>query len=239
MYALRVILVLFLMAALLVACIPGGITGSGEIVTHEESFTGFDRLDISHAFDVDVRQGSDYSVIIRVDDNIEKYLEVKKQGSTLKIGMQPNLNLSFGNTTMEAEITMPELVGLNTSGASSVTITGFESSDDFDAELSGASTLRGDIEAGDVRFEISGASSLILTGSGDNLRLDISGASDADLEEFPVEDARIELSGASNATVNVNGTLDVEASGASDLYYVGEPSLGDIDTSGASSIKRK
>ncbi len=69
--------------------------------------------------------------------------------------------------------------------------------------------------------------------------MDASGSSDVDLSDFPVADAGIDASGASTVTVNPSGRLDVEASGASNVYYLGEPSLGTIDTSGASSVEPK
>jgi hypothetical protein len=106
-------------------------------------------------------------------------------------------------------------------------------------DLSGSSSLRGDIEAGGTSFDLSGSSDANLTGSGGNLTLDASGSSDVDLSDFPVADAEIDASGASTVTVNASGRLDVEASGASDVYYLGDPSMGTIDTSGASSVEPK
>ena len=58
------------------------------------------------------------------------------------------------------------------------------------------------------------------------------------LGETPA-DANVEASGASEVTVNASGRLDADASGASDVYYLGSPILGRIDTSGASSVERK
>ena len=52
------------------------IVGSGNIVTREEPFTGFDKLEVSHAFQVGVQQGSTCSVIVRIDDNLIEYLRV-------------------------------------------------------------------------------------------------------------------------------------------------------------------
>ena len=196
--------------------IPGSttITGSGDVVTREEPITDFDKVDVSHAFQVDISQGDTFSVIVRVDDNMVEYLEVVKQGDTLKIGLKP-------------------------SGASHVTVTGFKSTKDLDVNLSGASRLRGDIEAGDATFDASGASRVTLNGSARNMTVEGSGASQIDLSDFAVADAKVKLSGASAATVNPSGTLDVDASGASDVYYLGNPTLGNVDTSGASSIQRK
>jgi len=215
------------------------IRASGNIVTLDREISEFQRLDVSHAFTVDITQGESYAVTLRVDENVIDYLEVEKDGDTLKIGLQPGLISTTGSVTMEASVTMPELRGLELSGASKGELGGFESAGRLDLHLSGASDLRGELVAGDVDVKASGASDIRLDGSGGDLTIDASGASTLDLEMFSVRDVRVELSGASKATVNASGTLDVDASGASTVYYVGEPDVRSIDTSGASSVKQK
>jgi len=214
------------------------LTGSGNVVTREEAISDFDKVDISHSFDVDIKQGEAFSVLIRVDDNLVEQLQVEKFGSTLKIGLKPGVSI-VSNATLEAEITMPELTGVDISGASNATISGFKSTKNLNVDLSGASSLRGDIEAGDTSIDLSGSSEATMTGSGANLTLDASGSSDVDLSDFPVTDAEIDASGASTVKVNASGRLDVDASGASDVYYLGNPSMGTIETSGASSVEPK
>jgi len=225
--------------ALLVGCTPPvvGISGSGDVVTREERISDFDMVDASHAFRVDIRQGRSFSVVVRIDDNLVDYLIVEKQGSTLRIGLKPNL--SFRRHTAEAEVTMPALAGLELSGASRANVTGFNSAEPLRIRLSGASHVDGDIEAGDTRIDASGASQVELEGSGADLTLDASGASIVDLSDFSVDDADVEASGASKATVSASGTLDVNASGASTVRYEGSPTMGRINTSGASSVKQR
>jgi hypothetical protein len=232
-------LILFLLVALLVGCTPPGapITGTGKVVTQEEEISGFDKVEVSDAFKADISQGETFSVVVRLDDNLLQYLEVVKQGSTLKIGLKTNRIVR--DSTQEAEVTMPGLTGLDLSGASQGTITGFKSADPFDADVSGASNLRGDIEAGDARFDVSGASHVTLRGSADDVTVDASGASSVDLADFPGADASVKAGGASEVTVNASGTLDVDGSGASHVYYVGSPTLGTIDTTGASEVEPK
>jgi hypothetical protein len=215
---------------------PVSITGSGNVVTREEAITGFDKVDVSHAFTVDISQGDTFSVVVRVDDNLVQYLEVVKQGSTLHIGLKPGYIYTITKATMQAEVTMPELTGLDLSGASHVAITGFKSTKALHVDVSGASHLTGDIEAGDARFDVSGASHVTLSGSGEDVTIDASGASHVDLADFPVADANVEASGASHVTVNPSGRLDVDASGGSHVNYLGMPTLGRIDTSGGSLV---
>jgi len=237
-------LILFLVVIFLAGCtisIPNmeSITGSGNVVSQEVNISGFDMVDISHAFEVDIGQSDTFSVIVRVDDNLVEHLNVVRQGNTLKIGFKPGTAFAFRNATLEAIVTMPELTGLDLSGASQATITSFKSTESLNTDLSGASSLRGDIEAGDTMFDVSGSSNVTLTGSAGDVNIDASGSSEVDLAGFSVQDANVEASGASRVTVNASGTLDVDASGASTIYYLGSPTMGKVDTSGSSSIKRK
>jgi hypothetical protein len=215
------------------------VNGSGRIVTEDFDIRGFSRVDVSHAFQAEVVHSSSYKVVVRVDDNLRQHLRVEKRGETLVIGLKPMRGFSLRNATMEAEVHMPDLRGIEASGASDVRISGFSSVKDFEADLSGASYLDGEITAQDVDIEVSGASRVRLRGKAEDLRLDVSGASNLDLKDFPVQDADIELSGASEVEVVLSGTLDIDASGASRLYFGGSPTMGRVDLSGASSIKRR
>lgn len=235
------ILAAAIVAALLLAgCtiyVPQTIIGSGKTVTLERDESGFNRVVIGSAFRAEITRSEGYSVSLTVDQNVVPYLDISAQGDTLRISIRPGLVLAGSTGPLEARIAMPALRALELSGATRATISGFESADPLDASVSGASRLEGDIEAGDVRLDISGASRVTLRGRGDDLRLEASGASQADLEQFVVTNGTVELSGASRATVNATGRLDVEASGASHLRYAGGPVLGSVKTSGASTIQ--
>lgn len=214
------------------------ITGSGNVITQEEAITDFDKVDISSAFNVKISQADSYMVVISVDDNLVEQLQVEKSGSTLKIGLKPGVSL-VTNATLEADISMPELTGIELSGASDAQISGFQSSKSLSIDLSGSSSLRGDIKAGDTNLDASGSSDASLTGSGGNLKLEASGSSDIDLSDYLVGDADLDLSGASSAVINPSGTLNVKANGSSDVTYLGSPTLGNINTSGSSNVDAK
>ena len=213
------------------------VNGSGDLVTVEESVTGFERLDISHTFEADIIQSQTYGLVVEVDDNLVEYLVIEQRGDTLVLGLEDGQ--SYNHITLKALISMPVLRGLDVSGASDVKFSHFSSSNPFDVEVSGASSVEGDIEAGDVDIKLSGASDVILSGAGADLKVDAAGASEADLEEFAVTNADLDLSGASDVTVNVSGTLSVTAAGASEVKYVGSPTFGTVDVSGASTIQEK
>ena len=105
--------------------------------------------------------------------------------------------------------------------------------------ISGASTLTSNVTVdGDVQLIVSGASTVELEGEANDITINASGASNVDLSTFSVNNADVLLSGASQATINLEGILNANVSGASHLLYIGNPTLGDIETSSGSTIEQ-
>ena len=234
------------------------VVGSGNVSTEEQGFSDFTIVDVGNSFDVEITQSSSYGVDITADDNLFEYIQVSKTGNTLKIRLK--WGYIYESVAFRAKITMPDLHELEFSGATHGTAVGFSSSHELalglsgasslhvvnmsaagiKIDLSGASNLSGDLTAsGDAQLIVSGASSIELDGAAKDLVISASGASHLELFDFPVQDANVVLSGASHATVNLDGILDANLSGASHLLYIGNPTLGDIRKSGSSTVKEK
>jgi hypothetical protein len=229
---------------------------NGPITTREYNFTDFTGINIGYAFDFEVTPSDTYKVSITAGENVLEHIDVHKDGSTLVIEVNDWFFQWFSSP--KVTITMPVLNELKLSGAARGSARGFKSSQDFDLQLSGATELDIAMETGDFVSELSGASRVIgsltatssdielsgasrieLTGSGWNINLHGSGASNADLIGFAVNDADIEFSGASHASLDISGRVDVDLSGASSLEYTGNPTLGIIDITGASSMNKR
>ena len=213
------------------------ITGSGHTVTKPFDHAGFSKLSAGSAFQVTVAQGTAYSVVVTIDDNLVEYLHVAKSGDTLRVNLKPAVGVR--NASLKAQITMPELTGLDLSGATHTTLAGFSSEKFFKVDLSGASRVQGEVKSGDARLHLSGASTLELRGSASNLKVSASGASHARLDQFNSKSAVVDASSASHISINVADKLEAEASGASHVRYVGQPQVLKLHTSGASSIRKQ
>ena len=215
----------------------GGLIGSGNLETEEYAFTNFTKVEISTAFEFEIEQASSYSINVTADDNVIDRVQVSQDGQTLKIrvGTVPTLR----RATLKASVTMPQLGGLTVSGASRGTVYDFNSTEAVDITVSGASRVIGDITAGDVEFHIDGASTIQLEGSANDMTARVSGASRFSLDDFTVNNANVNISGASTGTINLDGRLDANVSGASTLLYIGDPVMGTINVSGASTLGKK
>ena len=215
-----------------------------------ENFTG---VEISNAFEFEITRADHFSVSVSTRENIVDRLDVVLSGKNLIVRLKPG---SYNNVNTKAVITMPALSRLIVSGASRGNASGFESSDRLEIRVSGASQLDLDIVAGklnmsasgasviagnlssqDTEITLSGASRCELHGSAASTVIEASGASRFTAPEFHMQNTDIHVSGASKAVIFTEGDLNIEASGASSVTYLGDPDIKSLDVSGASSVQ--
>ena len=195
----------------------------------------FDKLDIGNAFKINVSQGSGYKLEARGNEKDVEDLVAVVSGGKLVVKYRSNDWWKWHKKTIYLTITMPALQSAHFSGATSSKVSGF-SSEIMDIDLSGASDATFNVNAKNVNIDCSGASDLTIIGNGDKMQAEVSGASELKAYDFKTSNAKVESSGASDAKVNVSGSLSASASGASDVRYKGNPSV-TKNTSGASSVK--
>ena len=237
-----VLVVVLFTLGLVTGCTGVKVIGSGNVITKTFDFSDFTAIKAESGMQVELTRSDTFSVEVVADDNVIEYIEVSKSGDALRI--RPKSNAAFRDATLTTRITMPELYKLELSGGSHVNLTGFSSTHDLSVKLSGGSHVSdfitpGDITAGNADFSLSGGSHVRLTGSADDLDINCSGGSHIDLEGLSADNADINLSGGSHATVNVSGTLNVDLSGGSKVYYVGDPTIGEQDVDWDSDLIEK
>jgi hypothetical protein len=251
------VILLAAVAALVGAGCGGSAVGSENPVTKQYDFKDFTQVEVESAFQVQITRGDTFKVEVTVDDRLVDRLSVEQNGATVKIAMTGGID--FGRSTRKAVVVVPSLEGVGLSGASRGEVSGFESEKNFEATVSGASTLvLAGFAVADASFDLSGASKATgrmttrnmslratgasqvqLEGSGEDARLEAAGASKLKLDQFVVATADVALSGASTASVNVSRRMDVDLTGASRLTYTGDAVIGRLSTSGASQIKHQ
>ncbi len=230
MFALRSSLVPLLgLFTLLTGCFQG----SGRLETRSFALDGFEAVEASRYVDVELVHGEAFTVEITADDNLFSELVVRREGDALVLGVSDAHPLYEG-ITFHAVVTMPTISGLHLSGGAHATLDGFDVPV-IAIHGSGGSRVEGTLLAGDLSIELSGASTVGLDGSAETLTVDASGGSDAMLRDVASRAAAVWLSGTSYGTVAASERLDYHLSGSSHLDYVGDPELGQQETSGGSS----
>jgi hypothetical protein len=152
------------------------------------------------------------------------------------IGRKPEFSIS---------VTAKELKKIDLSGASVAYLENNDNSqqplvfDNLRIDLSGASTLRGQIEANTISAELSGASRMDLSGQCTTFNLSLSGASRAFGYNMICDFLNADFSGASKGECTVLQKLSVSLSGASTLRYDGFPQIIFEKITGSSTLQRR
>ncbi len=257
---LAALLLAVLAAVLAAGCgksvLPDVVAASGEPATRQFDLSGFTAVVFDSGVVASLYQADEPAVAATLDGGLVKYMVVKVDGDTLYVGLKPGK--MYSGLTFRVSVAMPVLERLEATGGSRVRVYGFASADPLalaltrgsyialsgveggavTADVGDASGVSGDLTAKTLTATVSASSRLGVTGAADSAVVDASGGSGFDLGTFTVRDLQAKLSGGSHGTVLVTGTLDADVSGGSQLEYGGTPTLGDVQTSGGSQVKR-
>lgn len=219
----------------LIALGCAGIKGSGNVVKQDRQVLEFHTVEIGNAFEVHLRMGETPGLTIITDDNLQYNVITEVKDGVLTIAVDENMR----SNELKAYITMTKVEALKFSGACEVTSANTLQGDDLELELSGASEAELVLNFKKVSAKLSGASEAKVRGTCRKLKVNASGASDWNSENADSDEVEIDASGASEATVVVRESLEVEASGASNVRYIGTPKDVKQNSSGASSVQQK
>jgi hypothetical protein len=196
---------------------------SGERASRTYSHANFDGLEIIGQWQVTIERGDSWRVAVDAPVETLDNLRVEQRGDGLELAVDGDRWFGgFGrdNDGPKATITMPALESITLSGASNLSLAGFDA-DHLSIVSSGASQLR----ATASRF--------------DTLSLEMSGAGNVDFDEIQVTNADVSVSGAANVRLNMaGGRLTGEMSGAGNLAYRGTVSEQSVQTSGFVNVRR-
>ena len=203
--------------------------------------SSFSAIKISGGIEVYLSQSDNYSLAVSAGDTeIRDHIKTEVNNGTLIISYENSFFKSNSwNQKLRAYISFRSLERLEGSGASDFRINGTLNVSSLAVKLSGASEIEGVEKIANLALELSGASVVNLQGATENLKIKASGASDVKNYDLQTDNCIAKISGASDVRITVIKSILASASGASTLYYKGNPEKSDISASGASSISQK
>ncbi len=206
-------------ALVLTACSgnSGGVQGSGNVQSQTRPVPAFDSIEFSGAGTVTVEQSGSDSVQVRADANIVPLLTTTVDGTTLRLGVQPNAAIGRA-TTIEYHVTARQLRGLVLDGAGNVNAT--------------------QIDAPQVALANGGAGRLTATGRTGAENVELVGLGEIDASGLAAQDANVSVGGAGTAAVNAARTLTATVTGIGSIKYVGNPAVTQHVT-GIGSVNRR
>lgn len=179
-------------------------------------------IDVSSALKVRIVKGSTFMIKAK-GIHARRDLIVSHNGDKVEIRQRNHWDLLWHeNNRAEVIIVTPHVETIHLSGAVNAEVTGFEQ-DHLRFSCSGASYAKADISIQQLKAEVSGASEIQMNGYAREAEFDISGAAKIHAFGLSIENLAIQTSGAGKAEVSVSNTMDADASGASYIYFKGNP----------------
>ena len=201
------------------------IVGNGTITSESRDVAAFDTVVLAGEGNAGVVIGGEHAVSVRTDENLVSLITTEVRDSTLFLDTDPTVTDIDPTESVTYEITVPALVGLEITGAGTITADGIVA-DRLDLALLGAGTIRvSGLEASRLFVDARAAGSVELTGRVTTQDVELGGTVAYRAGELESTRADIESESSSTATVWVTDDLSVVLTGVGDLAYYGSPSV--------------
>lgn len=179
---------------------------AGETIRQTYELQDFSAIEISGAYELDVKVGGDYSVAISGHEDEMARTEISVRKGALVLGSKKRLhraNDHDGHNGLTATVTLPALDRLSVSGV-------------VDADISG-------VDAGAFEVNLSGVGDVTITGRCKRLDARVSGVGELNAKALECAEADIALSGMGEASVFAREMAKAEVSGMGEINIYGSP----------------
>ena len=218
-----------------------GVFAQDEMIREERKVSGFSAIKASGIANVYLEKGSQEKVDVEVNDKEFKdrvIVEVVNNVLVIRMDNKEKKDNRNQNVKLKVYVTYKDLNSLEGSGATNFNADGQINADEFDLKLSGANNSKLNISTKNLKVETSGASNVTLSGQADHLTVKSSGASNIKAYDLKAGNVVVESSGVANIYVSAEDSLEVKASGLSNINYKGDAKLVTKEVSKMANVKK-
>ena len=207
--------------------------GNGNVQEENRKLSGFTAIEVTDGIDVVLLQAESEKVVVKADENLLDNIETVVSGNTLKISAKGSIRRA---KAFDVYVTVKNLERLEASSGSDVATKETVNLDEVVIRMSSGSDLDMSLNARQLTCKLSSGSDANLSGKVEILMAEAHGGSDISAKKLATKKCTLKAHGGSDASINVTGELDIEAHGASDIYYTGNPTVLSKKASGGSDI---
>jgi hypothetical protein len=198
----------------------------------------FQAITVSDGIDLYLSQGGEEVLAVSANEKSHRdRIKTVVENGVLKIYLEQGWNWKFKK--LRAYVSVKEITKLRASGGSDIVVKDSLRSDKLNIVLSGGSDFSGRVTANFLTVEQSGGSDMNIKGNVVNAKVGASGGSDFRGYELIAENAILQTSGGSDASITVVKEMAATASGGSDVHYKGNPVVKYRSATGGGSISKR
>jgi hypothetical protein len=221
---------------LLVVLLLGAAAGPAYAADRDFPNTGFDKVDLAAAAEVDVHTGGPFAVHARGDPKWLDLLNIRVVQGTLVIGWdRQHINMN-GHDPIHIRVSMPRISGATISGAGTIDVDRAEAPD-FAAAIKGAGTIQlSALHAARAHFEMGGAGKITAAGTAGSVDARVGGFGALELAGLAARAGRFDMAGTGSIKARVDGPADVAMNGVGSVDVGGNPRCS-VHKSGLGSVR--
>ncbi|SFV10359.1 GIN domain-containing protein [Pseudoduganella namucuonensis] len=232
-----------------------GLAIADEVVSEVRNIDGRAvKVVLDGVINLKLKQGGNASLVVSGDKRHLSKVTVTQNGDTLRIGTDLR-GVHMGNTSLNAELTLPDLRELVSAGVGSAEVSGF-TGDAVRLALEGAGSvnlvsryrvvnarLTGvgsmNVNAGEseqVDLNLRGAGQIVISGQSRNLRATLGGIGSLDAQRLRADSVDVDLSGLGGATVYAKNSASLRLTGLGSATVYGKPANRNASSRGLGSV---
>jgi len=201
------------------------IIGEGDITTETYSITtNVTKISVDDDIDVIVKYGVYKKVHLTGYQNLLDQVKISATGGIIRIGMKPDY--TYQNMNLTAIVEMPTITGVTASHAGNIAIDTFPNvlpTLVLTANGSGNITSLGHPAVAALTISMSNSGLIDIAGSATSETVQLSGSGDYSAFDMSVSFATITNTGAGNAFVKADSSIDATIQSSGNISYKGYP----------------
>ncbi len=211
------------------------VVGNGNVTTRTVSTADYDEIKAVGSMDVHFEKGTEGTISITTDENLQEYIEVSSEGGELVLKVKKNVYLK---TKKGIHITVPftDLSEVSLVGSGDIDSKDTIQATSLAVSVVGSGDVNLMIDATNTEAKVTGSGDLVLGGSTQNLEVKVTGSGDFRGFDLTSQNTEVTVSGSGDAKVVAKSSIKARVNGSGDVVYKGNPERSDTKTSGSGDI---
>ena len=211
------------------------VKGNGKIIEKTRQVGDFESVGVSGSFDVFLVKGQEGKIIVKVEENLEPYLETEVDNGKLKVRWKKGTNV---RTTKSTKVTVhfEEISGVALAGSGDIISSDPIVTDELDIAVAGSGDIRLELQADESKAAVSGSGDIELSGTSASFEAAVAGSGDIKAYELKSDKAELKISGSGTIHAQVANELIARISGSGNIKYKGNPRIEDVKVSGSGNV---